>query len=89
MRLVDEQHTVSLVSIDGLTRVIATGRLNEDDQGLDTLKDEVVREFGNDNEAVIAFDAAFEQCEAKPGGAVIAEATFERGTIVVERRLAA
>ena len=89
MRLLDERHIVSLVTIDGLTRVIATGRLNEDGQGLDTLKDEVVREFGNDNDAVGAFESAFEQCEAKPGNSSVAEATFEAGTIIVARDLAA
>jgi hypothetical protein len=88
MQTLDEQHEVSIVSIEGVSRVIATGRLNES-QSVQDLKDQVEIEFGNDNDAMTAFDNAFEQCEARPGNASTAEAMFNLGTIVVKRTLAA
>ena len=89
MQLLDENYAVSLVTIDGQTRLLATGRLNEDGQDRDTLKQDVAREVGNDNDTVSAFTTAFEEADARPGNVVRTEAYCQRGTIVVERRLAA
>ena len=89
MHLLDEKYSVSLVTVDGQTRLLATGRLNEDDQNRDTLASDVAYEVSNDNDAVSAFNTAFEEADARPGNIVRAEAQFQRGTIVVERKLAA
>lgn len=89
MHLLDEKYAVSLVTIDGQTRLLATGRLNEDGQNRDTLAYDVTREVGNDNDTVTAFNSAFEEAEARPGNVVRTEAYCQRGTIIVERRLAA
>ena len=88
MQILDEQHEVSIVSIEGVSRVIATGRLNET-QSIDYLKDQVKHEFENDNDVMTAFNNAFEQCEAQPGNTSTAESMFTLGTIIVKRTLAA
>lgn len=89
MNLLDEKHTVSLITIDGVTTKIASARLTADDT-LDGLRHEVERAAGRAaNDVLSAFDAAFEQCEAIPGGTVVVETAYESGTVRVERRLAA
>lgn len=89
MNLIDEQHTVTLITIDGVTTQVASARLNEDDS-LETLREDVMRESGRiANDVMPAFDAAFAECEAKPGNVVVVDMHHISGTVRVERRLAA
>lgn len=89
MHLLDEQHTVSLIALDGFTQSIATARLTADDT-LDTLREDVQSAAGRAaNDVMPAFEQAFEQCEATPGNLASIDVSFTSGTVRVERRLAA
>jgi len=89
MHLLDEQHTVSIISLDGVTQPIATARLTADDT-LETLRDDVQSAVGRAaNDVMPAFDQAFEQCEAMPGNLASIDVAYGAGTVRVERRLAA
>ena len=87
--LLDEQHSATIVSLDGVTTTLATARLNETDT-LEGFRDEVANAAGRAaNDVLDAFDAAFEQCEAVPGNTVTVDVTCATGTVRVQRLLAA
>lgn len=89
MHLLDEQHTVSLITLDGVTTRIASARLTANDT-LEDLREEVENAAGRAaNDILPAFDQAFEQCEAIPGNLVSIDMPYAAGTVRVERHIAA
>jgi len=86
MSFANEKHTATIVSIDGARMEIATSSYENDNRDIDSFVDKVAEEIGEDSSAMTAFVEAFNQCEAKDGSVIEAEALFDRGTMLVERR---
>lgn len=79
MSVTNETLVATIVKIDGERQEITTSN-NED------FIERVSEQIGNDTNAIIAFEEAYDQYQAQVGNVITVEALFDRGTVFVSRK---